>query len=227
MWLLPTRNRPNSVKELIASMEAVNDVPTVAVMIDGPHYDIDWPKHWHVYQSNEHLEIQKAINFLFEKHPDEPTYGVLSDHSRVKSHGWSAGLEKSAGRIHVAMPNAGKEIFHKTTGVRRMSCPCFGGDLIRAIGWILLPTTVHLYGDDVLEDICYGLDIVKYEPEIFVQDLSLRDGEVKFDDNHKRMWKGESYVEHDRQAYIAWKRKMFPSLMEQLREKLCLQSPVS
>lgn len=225
MWLLPTRNRPDSVKGLIASMEATGDVPTVAVMIDGPHYDIDWPSHWHIYQSDEHLELQKAVNWLFERHPNEPFYGALSDHSRAISADWSKQLAKIAGNKYVSLPNAGKDIFHPKTGVRRMSSACFGGDLIRAIGWVLLPTTVHLYGDDVLEDICYGLDLVKYEPNVVVHDLSLRDGEVKFDENHKRMWKGESYVEHDRQAYIAWKRRMFPSLMAQLKEKLCLQSP--
>lgn len=227
MWLLPTRNRQESVKELIASMQAVGELPKVAVMIDGPHYDIDWPSHWHIYQSNDHLELQKAINWLFEKHPNEPFYGFLADHARPRTPDWSAKLAKSAGNIHVALPNTGRDAFHPKTGIRRMGYPCFGGDLIRAIGWILLPTTVHLYGDDVLEDICYGLDLVKYEPSILVNHLSLRDGEIKFDDNHKRIWKGQSYVERDRQAYIAWKRNMFPSLMQQLREKLCLQSLAS
>lgn len=210
------------MRQLIASMEATGDMPPVAVMVDGPMYDIEWPAHWHVHSSLEHLEMQLALNTLFKFHPDEPWYGIMADHARPKTAGWSKKLQAIAGSNRLALAHCGKDVLHQVTGNRRMNSPCIGGDLVRQIGWIWLPSVVHLYGDDALEDIAYGLDIVQYTPDVTILDLLKRDGEVPVDENHKRLWRGKHFAEHDRQAYTAWKRHKFPALMESLGA-LCSQ----
>lgn len=210
------------MRQLIASMKATGDMPPVAVMVDGPMYDIDWPAHWHVHNSLEHLEMQLGLNTLFKFHPDEPWYGIMADHARPKTPGWSKKLEAIAGSNRLALAHCGKDVIHPVSGKRRMNSPCIGGDLVRKIGWIWLPSVVHLYGDDALEDIAYGLDIVQYTHDVTILDLLKRDGEVPLDENHKRLWNGKHYAEHDRQVYTAWKRNKFPALMESLGA-LCSQ----
>ncbi len=220
MWFLPTRNRPEAMQEVIAAMRASGCVPDVAVMIDGQAYDIDWPKHWEIHQSDEHLEMQLALNQLFALYPNEPCYGVLTDTSRPISSQWASRLEAAAGTSAISMCNTTKHRMNPDTGKRRITSYCLGGDLARAVGWVWFDRCVHLYGDNVWEDIGYELDIMKYLDDVVILALLKREGEVPVDDNHKRLWQGKQYMEHDRQAYMAWKRKAFPALVGKLREEL-------
>ena len=220
MWFIPTRNRPEAMEQLIASMEATGCVPACAIMVDGPEYDIAWPKHWKIHHSTEHLEMQLALNNLFALYPDEPCYGVLTDTSRPQTKDWASKLEAAAGTSAISMCNTTKHRMNPDTGLRRITSYVLGGDLARAVGWVWFDRCVHLYGDNVWEDIGYELDIIKYLPEVVILALLKREGEVKFDDNHKRQWQGKPYPEHDRQAYVAWKRSKFPSLIAKLRQEL-------
>lgn len=206
------------MRQLIASMQETGDVPTCAVMVDGDPYDIEWPAHWKIHYSRMHLEMQSALNELFSLYPQERYYGIFADHARPKTPNWCQELVDIAGSNRVAIADCGKTIVNPSTGVRRMNSPCIGGDLVRAVGWIWLPTVVHMYGDDAWEDIAYGLDLVEYAPQVKILDLLKRDGEVEVDENHMRLFRGKPYVEHDRQAYVAWKRNTFPALIDRLRQ---------
>ena len=216
MWLIPTRNRPDAMQALIASMEATGCVPECAIMVDGPAYDIDWPAHWHIHQSTEHLEMQLALNQLFALYPDEPCYGVLTDTSRPQTKEWASKLEAAAGTSAISMCNTTKHRMNPDTGLRRITSYVLGGDLARAVGWVWFDRCVHLYGDNVWEDIGYGLGIMRYLDDVVILALLKREGEVPVDENHKRLFQGKPYIEHDRQAYVAWKRREFPALMERL-----------
>lgn len=205
----------------IAAMEAASEVPEVAVMVDGPMYEIDWPKHWHVYESYGHLEMQRALNALLKLHPNEKSYGILSDQSRPQTPGWASKLEAEAATGKIAMCNTTKSRINPRTGLRRITTLCANGDLVRALGWIWLPNVVHLYGDDAWEDIGYGLNIISYMPDVVILALLKRDGEVPIDANHARKWQGKSYMATDAAAFEAWRRDEYPELMLKLEKFKC------
>lgn len=215
------------MQELIAAMQETGCVPECAVMVDGPAYDIEWPSHWHIHQSSEHLEMQLALNSLFALYPDEPSYGVLTDTSRPQSKDWASKLEAAAGSSAISMCNTTKHRMNPDTGLRRITTYVLGGKLARALGWVWFDKCVHLYGDNAIEDIGYALDIVHYLPEVVILALLRRDGEVQVDENHNRLWQGKPYPERDRQAYVAWKRHKFQPLLQKLREELCFPLSVS
>jgi hypothetical protein len=221
MWLLPTRNRPRAVEALIDSMKATGEVPETAVMVDGPMYNIEWPHNWHVYESFGHLEMQRALNVLLEKHPNEKTYGILTDQSRPITPQWASKLEAAAGDRYIAMCNTTRPRTNPRTGLRRVTTICVGGDLVRALGWIWLDKVCHLYGDDAWEDIGYALNCIKFCPDVVIQALLKREGEVQIDANHKRMWKGKSYMASDSEAFEAWRRDEFDTLIRKLEKFKC------
>ena len=221
MWFLCTRNRPRATEELIASMKATGDVPKVAVMVDGPAYTLDWPEHWDIHNSQGHLEMQRSLNALLKLYPNEPFYGILTDTHRPQTPEWSKRMVEAAGSGSIVICNTTKHRFNPRTGLRRVTTLAFGGDLIRAIGWIWLDRVVHLYGDDAWEDIGYALNCIKYVPEVIILALLKRDGEVPIDANHKRLWKGHSYMATDAAAFDAWKRDEFPGLIKRLERFRC------
>lgn len=194
------------MKQLIAAMESTGCVPVAAVMIDGPmepYLEVPWPAHWHIHQSNVHLELSGALNALFKLHPDEKTYGFMCDHGRPESPEWATELERSAGDWNIAFCNDYHNRINPRTNQRRLTeATCFGGELVRAIGWVWPDFMVHLYGDDVWEDIGYRLGNLIWRNDVYVRSLQFAAGEIPIDDNHKRMFRGEPFAAKDAAAYF-------------------------
>ena len=219
MWFLPTRNRPNAVKELLEAMVEAYEVPKVAVMIDGPMYDITFPTHWRVHQSSTHLEMSQALNTLYRLYPNERWYGLMTDHSRPVTKFWSTRIIENVKPMEVVLVNDTKNRLNPVTGLRRItSASVYGGELIRTLGWVWLPTVVHMYGDDALEKIGHALGVT-YRGDVIVKDLLVREGEIPRDGNHDRLFKGQPYIARDKNAYERW-LKDFPDLMVKLRLKV-------
>jgi hypothetical protein len=221
MWFLITRNRPQGTQALINAMRDTGEIPTCAVMVDGPMYPIEWPTHWKIHNSFGHLEMQRGLNALLKMYPNEPFYGILTDTHRPQTPEWATKLRDAAADWDIAICNTTKNRMNPRTGLRRVTTMAIGGDLVRAIGWIWLDRVTHLYGDDAWEDIGYALDCIQYLPDVVILALLKRDGEVPIDSNHHRKWKGQSYMASDAAAFEAWKRDEFPKLIERLKAARC------
>lgn len=204
MWLIATRKRPHLMVELIEAMRKT-EIPVCAVMQDACEYDIDWPDHWKIHKSEEHLEMSGAINALFKLYPNEPFYGMLDDHTRPLSEGWATKMQAVAGTNRIASGWNLKNRFKE--GRMRINSYCMGGDLARELGWVWPDFVVHMYGDDVLEDIGYEWGILDFVEDAVFQPLLLRDGTLKPDENSKRMFRGRPYIPSDRAAYLQWKQR--------------------
>jgi len=216
MWFIPTRNRPEAMKAFIQAVRESGDNPDIAVMIDGDPYDIEWPDEWHIHVSSEHLELQRALNELFKLYPNEKTYGFMVDHTRPRIPGWSKQLEEAAGDWNIALCDDLHNRINPRNGLKRItSATCFGGELIRSLGYIWPDFCVHLYGDDALEEIGHELGIVK-NVDVKVHDLQLGEGDTKPDGNHQRMYQGKPYAFDDERNFYEWQANVKPDLMERL-----------
>lgn len=218
MWFLPTRNRPQACQELLEAMIETGDVPRVAVMIDGPQYEMVFPTHWRIHQSEVHLEMQRALNLLFKLYPNEPWYGLLTDHSRPLTRNWSQKIEFFIKPRSIVLVNDTKNRLNPAGKRRITSASVYGGGLVRSLGWVWLNTVTHMYGDDAWEDIGHALGVIKYLPEVIVKDLLVREGEIPRDENHNRWFRGKPYIPEDKKAYDRW-RKDFPQLIARLKSR--------
>jgi len=219
MWLIPTRNRPEMMSNLIRAMEECGELPDVAVMVDGEPYDIEWPAHWHIYHSEEHLEMQKSFNRLFQLHPNEKTYGILTDHSYPESKGWWHEMEESAGDWNVSFANDNHKRYNPRNGHERITVSCYGGELIRELGWIWPDFCIHLWGDDALEDIINDFGLLK-RTSVEFKDLQAAKGEMKADNNHRRLYKGIDYTNGDYLGYFDWVENSKPNLYSRLEQRI-------
>ena len=209
------------VKDLLEAMWKAGDVPEVAVMMDGCEYeDIDWPLHWKIHSSEEHLEMGGSLNLLMKLHPDEERYGLLTDHSRPLSEGWAETLEKYSGDWGIASSVNGKTRINPRTGMQRLDCFAMGGKLARELGYIWHPSMVHMYADDVLEDIGYGIGRLKFVREVLFDELQLRDGTLKPDGNSKRVFKGKHFIPDDQKAYDRWLENEKHPTIERIKRKM-------
>ena len=120
----------------------------------------------------------------------------------------------------MASSTNGKPRINKKTGRQRLDCFAIGGKLVKELGYIWHPSVVHMFADDVLEDIGYGLDILKFIPEVKFDELQLRDGSLKPDINSRRVFRGKFYLPLDAQAYSKWQETEHRPTLERLRKKI-------
>ena len=221
MFLLATRDRPHLMAELIEAMQRLGDVPPVAVMHDGcERYAVDYPAHWSIHQSDEHLEMSAAIHRLFLAHPGRPWYGYLNDHCFPMMPGWHDVLIGAAGqwRIASAWDTKNRWRTSPTGRKKRINCYVLGGELARTLGWIWPPFVIHLFGDDCLEAIGDALHLMTHERGAVMDNRTLRDGRLPRDGNSRRLYKGIPYLEHDAMAAMQWKRHELPKIVAKLRQ---------
>jgi hypothetical protein len=160
MWFLPTRGRPLECIELIRAMAATGDVPEVAVMIDDDpaiYRAVEWPAHWHVHVAHEHMELTRAVNTLLSLHPGRDCYGLFGDHFRPLTPMFEQ-LRAAAGDWFIAWPSDGGEMSH----VEPSGAPTFGAKLVDLLGWICLPTTIHIATERVWSHLWRELGIVRH-----------------------------------------------------------------
>lgn len=187
---------------LIEAMKKTGEVPVCAVMQDECEYDIEWPSHWKIHKSDVQLEMSGAINALFQLYPNESFYGMLDDHTHPLSEGWATHMQQAASNALIA---SGWNLKNRyKNGRMRINNYCLGGELARELGWVYPDFVIHMYGDDVLEDIGYSQGIIRFVKESVFQTFLLRDGTLKPDENSRRLFRGKPYIGHDRQAYERW-----------------------
>ena len=211
MWLLPTRGRPDDCRALIRSMIECGDCPAVAVMIDDEpavYAGVPWPGHWHVHVAPEqqHLELTAAANRLVDLHPGQAFYGLISDRTRFVMP-WSKDVSAAAGDLCIAYTSDGwldgrqanRPWLPAPTGIAAA-----GGELVRRLGWLLLPTTMHLYVDYALAALGDRFGLLRHLPEIAVAvDRPDTTGRAA-DANYRRQHRGADYAEADAEAYATF-----------------------
>lgn len=195
MFLVPTRDRPEAIRELISSCYLYG-MPKCAVMIDGDpkaYAEIRWPKSWVIHVAQRHLKMVGATNELVRLHPDEPWYGFLNDRARPHETGWQEKLLDSMNGGWANQKSLGEK-----NGRIRMKNGVMDGCLVRALGWFWPPQFTHFFVDDAMEDVLYGAGLF-HQTDSDIEEQPIR--------KLPRIHNGESFWEKDRQAYEAFDPK--------------------
>lgn len=230
MWILPTRGRPDACRETIKALQAMPPVPMVQVIVDhdvNNYRNIEWPLHWYVHTSLEHLEMTKAVNLGVCLHEGAGFYGMIGDYARPKTPGWSERLEEAAGDWNVAYCRDnwmnGRRQDDKTRP-HISGALCVGGKLVGALGWMFLPSTVHLCVDTVLEYIATETGGHRYLDDVVVEvDRPETTGRPR-DANHGRMYKGVHYPRADKDAAFKWIAEEGPRVCARINELKAMEA---
>jgi len=201
MWILPTRNRQAFCQRFLdACVETKMTSPGILVM-DGCFYrDLRVPPNWQT-RATEHMELCGVLRKVFEDFPDEPFYGVVADDLVPITPHWDKRLEKAAGTWAISSCNDSWCAPERMAGAT-----CLGGDLLRALGYIVPSGMVHLYVDDLWETIGNGLDCWTVLMDVTVEHRHFGNRKAKHDPTYVRKFNGQQYAQADRQAFGAWKQ---------------------
>lgn len=215
--ICPTRGRIDWFKRMVDSLfkTAKGCIYLVAVL------DWDDPqvaKYETFCQKNDigseiyHVGISttKKINAVFDRNIGFDFYSVTNDDFVYRTDGWNLALKEAAGLWGIAYPNdLSKYSPLPTTSV-------ISGNIVRALGWLQLPTLTHLCGDLVWQTIGNALGSLTYCPDVIVEHLHHLQGKAPAE-QYERTNSKEMY-EKDNKAFREWRRDHLQNDIRKIQE---------
>jgi hypothetical protein len=168
-------------------------------------------ENWYWQRMNKNIGALGALNYVFEKHPNEPFYGFIADDEFVQTDNWDTKLIEAAGGWGIACGDEGRD-----TGGRAQPFPCIGGKLARAVGYLALPECDHWYGlDNVWGDIGAKLGNITFLADVKIEHRHPYLGAAEKDECYAL---GESRKDLDYQFYANWLRHHLKGAVERVRK---------
>ena len=168
------------------------------------------PKNWRLHLSPTWGSLQASMQYVFKRYPDASHYGWLADDTVPRTEGWDTELERSAGSFGFAHAN---DDWHSHDPTNRyeyergddMSAGlCWGGDLVRTVGWWALPGVTQAGIDTAWTALIGPLGLVRYRHDIVVEHKHYRTGKRPEDQGDSWVRDGRNYIEADIKTRDDW-----------------------
>jgi hypothetical protein len=236
MFVLPTMSRPQQCAQVLQRIWKSGCTSKGIVFVNGQSHADEYrtefskigilPDFWQVIYHPENIGALAALNKVFEIYPDEDWYGFIADDEMLSEDSpknWDQRLIAAAGRWGIA--HAWEPW---NNGRRCQGYPVLGGKLVRAVGYLALPTCHHNFGFDSMWDWLNGaepfggggLHNMKCLPEIKVQHNRAK-SDLVLDDCYRL---ADSKMEDDRKRFWDWMVKDMKVIAKRVREQMALDN---
>ena len=172
MFSLPSRGRPHNLRRFLDAYEATYATAPMWLRLDdddpalGAYDAITLPDNWLKTVGPRHPNrCNGCVAEMYRLFPDEPVYGLMADDLIPRTEAWDARLIEAAGSSRLAYADDGK------WGQELATHPVIGGDLVRAIGWLVLPTVLHSFVDTALFAIAHRAGRLAYCPDVKLEHM--------------------------------------------------------
>lgn len=219
VWLLPTYNRPEKCQAVLDQIIEVGCSTPGVVIVNGPtttghdYPPLFLPDGWRVVTLTENIGVCGAMQWYFTENPHDDFYGLICDDEYVFTPGWDVILTRAAGAGKIAFGNDGWQSGDVANGKRQHGYVTWGGDLVRAVGFLSLPGLWHWYHDDVWEAIADAAGLNVFCSEVRVEHRHYRAGAAPKDATYLA---GESRAAEDRGTYMKWRMSGFSDVMQRI-----------
>lgn len=216
MWLLASRQRPRLARECIEAC-TVNGMTSAAILyVDdveaGAYGEIALPANWTLHVAGRHGGLSTALQWCLATYPSERSYGWLADDMRPRTPRFDVILEELAGTCFMSQANDLWAFRRDPEGVRAGREPgagmCWGGDLVRAVGWWALPATFQGGTDVAWTSLAHHLGRMRFAEGVVVEHQHWRTGKRLKDDLDTDMHdaNGHGHTKRDVHRLYRWLR---------------------
>lgn len=206
--ICPTRERPGKLREMIESFQRTAVMSELRIIIDydDPKYNeyiniiVEHNLTSCIRTSAERKTTTDFINRAYRSEPIFDFYSVTNDDFVYHTPEWDQKLTeeiKAHGNIGIAYGDDG------LAGVNMPTTSVISGEIIRAVGWLQLPSLRHLYGDNTWRTVGQSANILRYRPDVKIEHRHPYSGKVDRDGTFERTNHDETYA-HDIVAYRDW-----------------------
>jgi hypothetical protein len=200
MWILPTYGRPERLKAIFDAPGGMP--PNLVVFLTGGDPEL---------RANRAICLERKVAYfvapdhdarlgfllrLFSGHyPNEQSYGLVTDDHWPITRYWWEMLEGTAGDRFMAY-SVDPEDTSPLPGA-----PCFGGDLVRAMGSFAPGQMLHNYIDNAWRTIGEDFGLLRPRQDVLIQHHHPIRGQAKEDPTHRR---GSWDIEMDEARFRGW-----------------------
>jgi hypothetical protein len=205
--IVPSRGRPRQLRELVDAIHdtAVTDLEVyVGVDVDDPtraEYTAAA-----VFTAGQRLSLSQWTNALAEQvldGPNPPRYlASMGDDHRPRTKGWDRRLIGAIDSLGDAPGIAYGD--DRYQGAALPTAWVVSADLVRAVGWMMLPACAHLYVDNAVLALGQATGRILYCPDVVIEHMHPAAGKAELDDSYRQSNARERYAA-DRAAFEAWR----------------------
>jgi hypothetical protein len=232
IWLLSTRGRPHAAQEVLDACEATGMRSHGLVYVDETvedYRELRLPPNWRLHAEPEWGSIGASMRYCLRQYPRASRYGWLADDTVPRTPGWDTTLEKAAGdwalayaddRFIARMGDYWRD--QLMTGTELSAGLCWGGDLVRTVGWWCPPWLTQAGIDTTWTALIHELGLGRFVDGVVVEHKQWRSGKRQRDtgDDWTRPDVGH-YVQADIDARDAWcSSGAFADALERIRKAM-------
>ena len=187
------------------------------------------PKNWRIHYEPKWGSLQASMQWAYRQFPEATRYGWLADDTVPETRGWDVRLEAAAGDYGFAqahdnwrsLSGTAEDLFVK--GLDMSAGLCWGGGLVRAVGWWALPGVRQAGIDTAWCDIIHPLGCCTYLRDVVVEHRNWRTKKRPFDTVDEWVRDGVDYISADITVKDEWARSGEPlRAVERVREAVRL-----
>jgi hypothetical protein len=215
IWLLASKGRPLLCQQALDACEETQMTSKAILWVDetvDEYRDIRLPSNWSVIYRKRWGGIGGAMRWVFEKYPHASHYGWLADDAFPRTEHWDKRIEEAAGEWHLA---TGQDLYVSEIPAylsmlfkgEDFGAPmCWGGKLVRAVGWWSLPGVRQAGIDTAWSAVVKPLGLFRYDPEVICEHKNYRTGKRPEDATDSWIRKGVNYIQADINFRDEWAR---------------------
>jgi hypothetical protein len=211
IWLLSTKGRPEQCQEVLDACTDTGMTSAGIVYIDedtGQYDNLRLPDNWTVHREPAWGSLQASMSWCYQQYPDASQFGWLADDTYPRTPAWDVQLEDAAGDWCLSYANdlwlSQQNTNAVVSGDDLTSGLCWGGELVRTVGWWALPGVRQAGIDTAWVSICSSLGLLRYRQHLVVEHKNWRTGKRDRDDIDDWSRNGDSYIERDIAIRNAW-----------------------
>lgn len=225
MWILPTLSRPRQCAEVLYRIKSIGCSTPGVVFVNANSFPeeiySELPDGWMIHIHKSNVGALGAMNFIFNRHPNEPFYGFIGDDEFLMLESpsdWDKRLISAAGNW-----GASHGWEDMNDGRRLQGYVCLGGDLVRAVGYLAVKECWHNFGFDSAWEWLGGTPIfgaksaykISFVPEVRVSHKHSCLDRSRQDECYDL---GYSTFEEDRKRFVDWQRGDMQAAAERIKK---------
>lgn len=218
--ITPSRGRPQRLREMLDAVFATAEADTdVAVAIDDDEpadYSPAWQvKHNRVIWFTGHRNTLSRWTNRLALDPDiggkYRALASLGDDHIPRTPGWDRLLLEAIDRMGGTGIAYGDDTI---MGERLPTAPVISGDIVKALGWMMLPACSHMCVDLAWKDIGLGADCLAYRPDVTIEHMHWGVSKSALDATYAE---AEARHQEDRDAYAKWQAERMAADVAKVR----------
>lgn len=204
--IVPSRGRPGNAAALVEAWAGtLSDGGFmhlhIAVDLDDPElsaYEALKLPRWATLWIDERRRLGGTLNHLAPMLAGiNGSVGFMGDDHRPRTAGWDVAIAEACQSDSVVYGN------DLIQGANLPTAVFLGSQIVRTLGWMVLPGMVHLFMDNLWKTLGEQLGTLRYLPDVIIEHVHPIAGKAEWDDGYSAANAAEVWA-HDEALYREW-----------------------